>query len=513
MPSFCRAISSASLAAIALSLSLGAIPPKGPLSPAASVSYSLRAALCPIVYPVDQSQGQLGAASPAPPGPMPQVPSDSSSPRGTHFLFFGNAFFINRDGYLLTAAHVLSQLHGGQPYILIRPPSSPARIQSARIVAVDIEHDIALLRAVPNPFLASNDISALPLSAAWPQKTSTVTAAALFPENAKDAHTGDAFVETDPSGRLLDYEFSALYKGKPETELFLFSHEIAPGQSGAPVVASGSDGVVGLVEGRWLREDATTLGLAVTSPGSGVGAAIPIHYAIWLLQQKGIAWQAATENPASGVTSASASTEPLPPNLPMPLSLVTAPYPAESLTGGEVSLDTLVDPKGRFAEIRVVRGEEPFLSDVLSAVRTWTFIPAQQDGRAVFARLGITFQFPQSLRRAVPAATHSFDAPPARDGERSPIPILTVEPSLPAGSDADGSVVLYESLDAQAAVTSSRILQIAPGLADAALAAARDWRFVPSLHSGSPQLSAAILVFTFRRSPRLTLPKSPDGSE
>src|SRR6202789_3666983 len=69
---------------------------------------ALSAAICPIVYPVDQS------------------PSD----RGYHYLFYGNGFFINEQGYLLTAAHVLSQLHGGQAYVLLHDPSG--RFRSVR---------------------------------------------------------------------------------------------------------------------------------------------------------------------------------------------------------------------------------------------------------------------------------------------------------------------------------------------------------------------------------------------
>src|SRR5208282_2416202 len=91
---------------------------------------ALAAAICPIVYPVDPS----------------------ATDRGYHYLFYGNGFFINEQGYLITAAHVLSQLHGGQPYILLRPPSGPPRFVPANLVAVDRDHDVAILRATPNPF-------------------------------------------------------------------------------------------------------------------------------------------------------------------------------------------------------------------------------------------------------------------------------------------------------------------------------------------------------------------------
>jgi len=61
----------------------------------------LVAAVCPVVYQLDESPGN----------------------RGYHYVFYGNAFFINRDGYLLTAAHVLSEFHnGGQPSCSATPP-------------------------------------------------------------------------------------------------------------------------------------------------------------------------------------------------------------------------------------------------------------------------------------------------------------------------------------------------------------------------------------------------------
>jgi len=447
----------------------------------ATEKIELRSALCPIVYPVDQTGG-----------------SENEAGRGVHFLFYGNGFFVNKDGYLITAAHVLSQLHGGQAYVLVRPQEGAPQIIPAHLIAFDIEHDIALLRATPNPFLGKYDVSFLPLAAEWPERDAKVTAAALRPSNLKDPHTGDPILESDPSGEVVDFEFSALYSGKPETELFLFSHEIEPGQSGSPVVAAGSNGVVGLVEGRWLRENATTLGLAESSPFTGVGAAIPIHYAIWLLQQKGIAWQAARADsvPAGGQAGERGSD-----GLPVPLSVVTAPYPEESLTGGEVVLDTQVDPRGRFSEIRVVRGDDPFLFDVLAAVRTWTFVAAQEKGIGVPARVGIAFQFPQSLNRGVPGTRHAYNEPVARGGERAALPIVTVEPQPAAETGAEGSVILYETVDARGSVTSTRVLQGVESLIPATLAAAREWRFVPAMHAGEAHASGFILVFTFRRAP------------
>src|SRR5262245_34084555 len=77
---------------------------------------ALLASICPVVYPLDQ------------------FPTE----RGYGYLFFGNAFFINEEGYLVTAAHVLDSFRdGGQPYILVNTPGGPRRLQKAELVAED----------------------------------------------------------------------------------------------------------------------------------------------------------------------------------------------------------------------------------------------------------------------------------------------------------------------------------------------------------------------------------------
>src|SRR5580692_8316692 len=89
------------------------------------------AAICPIVYPMDESP----------------------STHGYQYAFYGNAFFINRDGYLITAAHVLHSFrNGGDPHILVQRAEAPPQMLKADVVLEDREHDVAVLRATPNPF-------------------------------------------------------------------------------------------------------------------------------------------------------------------------------------------------------------------------------------------------------------------------------------------------------------------------------------------------------------------------
>lgn len=436
---------------------------------------ALSAAICPIVYPVDQSP----------------------SPRGYHYLFYGNGFFINEQGYLLTAAHVLSQLHGGQPYVLLRQPSGPPQFVRASLVLIDRDHDVAILRATPNPFEGKLTVGFLPLASDWLSSSQAVLVAAQRPSHQLDAFTLDASVDDRSSSQVIDFRFSQLDKGRPDTELFLFNKQVRLGQSGAPVISAASRAVVGLVEAQWLRPSPVTIPNETDRATQGTGAAVPIHYAIALLEQKDISWHPPAGSaeisltPAEGVTGFT---------VPTPRSLVACAFPSQALFGGEVVLDTLIDSHGRLIEIRVVRGTSPFLEKVLSAVQSWTFFPAQSDGRAVPARVGITFQFSQSFEPSQQAPVHKYDGPAKVWADRGPLPVFTVEPLPPAPTDRDGSVILYDHVGTQGQLTSMKVFRDSESLASAALAAVNQWRFIPGRRAGSDSDSAAVVVLAFRHS-------------
>jgi len=229
-------------------------------------------AICPVVYALDES----------------------SSERGYHYVFYGNAFFIDRDGYLVTAAHVLSDFHdGGQPHILLRLAEAPPRLLKVEVVATDQRHDIAVLRAVPNPFEGRYQVAFLPLAPNKPEPGRAVFAASLRPSRLRDPHTFDAAQEERSPGEVLRYISTKLEKGQDEAELFLFSHEVRRGQSGAPVVSRDSQEVVGIVEGQWLHAATSSSSEKSAKQPSMPGAAVPIVYAIPLLEGKHIVWRTA----------------------------------------------------------------------------------------------------------------------------------------------------------------------------------------------------------------------------
>jgi len=249
---------------------VGTLAPAGTKPQAGAVG-----AICPVVYPLDESPGE----------------------RGVHYTFYGNAFFIDEDGYLLTAAHVLSDFHdGGQPHILVRRPEAPPRVLKVEVVATDSLDDIAILRAVPNPFEGPYAVGFLSLAAAKPEPGTSVLAASLRPSRLRDPHSFDAPREERSPAGLLQYTTTKLGKSQSETELFLFDHEVERGQSGAPVLSLDTEAVLGIVEGQWLRGVSVRSLSSTGKPASNIGAAIPISYALPLLEAKHIPWHAASSS-------------------------------------------------------------------------------------------------------------------------------------------------------------------------------------------------------------------------
>lgn len=478
---------SISLIAPLLAFSQGPDQPPTQKSAAPTDDQLLDRALCPIVYQVDRFL----------------------SPRGYRYLFYGNGFFINNDGYLLTDAHVLGQLHGGQPYVLLHSPLAPPHFVQANVVAIDREHDVAVLRVTPSPFSSSDSVAFLPLALESTMPGEKVLAAALRPSRPRDAWSFEPVPEERSPGEILRFEFSQLEKGRTDTELFLFNHIVQLGQSGAPVISQDSHEVVGLIEGQWLRDNSTSFAApeneltprnssaASSNEATAVpGAVIPIHYAIALLQRRNIVWHGAEEDALAKQRAESDGSASAP---PAPLSLIPPPYPPQSLFGGEVLLDALVGRNGMLSDIKIVHGEQPFLEKALAATRTWTFIPARAQDHAVEARIAIAFQFPQPYVPPRDSGVHHYTASNcSATQDCAAIPLTTVEPQYPSATNAEGTVIFDESIGRDGQIESVEVLRDLAPVNAAARAAAAQWHFAPATHAGAATNSTAVIVVTFR---------------
>lgn len=233
---------------------------------------SLSAAVCPVVYRLDESPAA----------------------HGYHYTFFGNAFFINNQGYLLTVAHVLDTFkNGGQPSILVTRPNSPPQLLPLSVIAADAKHDLAILRATPNPFSSRYRVAFLSLAADAAAPGQAVLALSLHPAHIQNPRSFQLPVEDRAAGTVLSIEQTQLAKSGPAADVFLLSHPVTLGQSGSPVMEVDSHAVVGLIEGQWVRNGSVSVARAGAQSAEPPGAAIPVRYAVSLLKQNGVAYRIA----------------------------------------------------------------------------------------------------------------------------------------------------------------------------------------------------------------------------
>jgi len=135
-------------------------------------------------------------------------------------------------------------------------------------------------------------------------------------------------------------------------------------------------------------------------------------------------------------------------------------------------------------------------------VQTWSFYPARLGDHPVAARVGITFQFLQLDERGRAPAVHNFDEPSAVWPERAALPVVTAEPLFPSTTDRDGGVILSDIVAADGQLSSMKVLSQSESLAPEALAALRQWRFVPGKRAAIDADSAGIVVMAFRHGGR-----------
>ncbi len=190
-------------------------------------------------------------------------------------------FFVNEEGYLLTNAHVVEDAkrclaHSPKAKILVKfstPNSTTARAVSCDVVALDEAHDLAILKT-ERPLPADDS------GGPWPVLFLELSEVADSTTVAVTGHPLFAWQAITQSGKVVRRASLRLSESSPTpSEVLILDIPLSQGNSGSPVYLQVSNVVVGIVE----RQDPLR-------PSQTV--AVPIRYAIELLDRHGIHWHA-----------------------------------------------------------------------------------------------------------------------------------------------------------------------------------------------------------------------------
>jgi serine protease Do len=201
-----------------------------------------------------------------------------------HLNFLGSTFVVHRDGYLLTAAHLVNRPEGlhavptsnGDEFL----PMTFDRVAAmpVAVVAIDADHDTALLRidgeldiGVPDDFLGRAEnvrpgasIMTLGYSFGHHQLHTVVT-------------TG-GFV-------------AAKLRSPNETRLILFDKLVQNGDVGGPLIHAADGHIIGLVSGRFDPDEVVSGSRdwdVRSGYNSSISFAVAIDYGIELMGDQGL---------------------------------------------------------------------------------------------------------------------------------------------------------------------------------------------------------------------------------
>ena len=205
-------------------------------------------------------------------------------------------FLVNEDGYILTNAHVvekseeclaqspgakivarLANLKPSRPHAAgddtVQPSGAASPAVSCDIVGIDDVHDLAVLKT-ERPFRTGAPGGLRPYVFLEP---TPVTSGA---EVKVTGHPAFTWVALTQSGRILARKSLLLFNQNAEpTEMLMMDIPLKRGNSGSPVYLESNGGVVGVVERQDTSDKANTL-------------AVPIRYAVDLLNRFGVKWHA-----------------------------------------------------------------------------------------------------------------------------------------------------------------------------------------------------------------------------
>lgn len=196
--------------------------------------------------------------------------------------FLGSSFLVDRNGYLLTAAHLVTAGGDGLVVVPAEPsedfqPMTSHRVNAmpVSVAARDTEHDVALLKieqdveiGVPDDFLGS--------TAAVRQGASVMALGYSFGHH--QVHS------------VLSFEavVSAKIRSRNDTALVLFSSAFHEGDRGGPLIHVQDGHVIGIVSGRFEPGDLVPqvpVDDRLTAAETNVSYAVAIEYGLALMAE------------------------------------------------------------------------------------------------------------------------------------------------------------------------------------------------------------------------------------
>lgn len=185
---------------------------------------------------------------------------------------------------------------------------------------------------------------------------------------------------------------------------------------------------------------------------------------------------------------------------PARLSAGEAPMvPPQSVDWGQAIFELSVAADGSVARAETLSPRTPFVDLLENALRQWEFTPAgEKDGkkvRAVAARVLVAGLLrPPELQVPAPAPA---SAPPT--SPEVPAPVRMVPPPYPPRALLDGLVVVEVEIDGAGTIGSAKVVRSSAAFDEAALDAAREWKFQPAVRKGRGVPAYVYLVFGFRQ--------------
>jgi TonB family protein len=175
--------------------------------------------------------------------------------------------------------------------------------------------------------------------------------------------------------------------------------------------------------------------------------------------------------------------------------------PFANNSSGWVVLDVLISEKGEVKNVQVRRDLVPLTEEAIRSVRTWTFEPAQFDGKAVTSRITIAVTFnPAKVvvdQVPLPPLIHQDDEARIQSSFQPPEVTLATFPKFPIEALSPGTVILEATIDEAGKAQSTKVLRDVSPFTAEAIRAVEDWRFMPATLNGAPLTSKAILAFVF----------------